>query len=95
MNQKIKDLQAQINAEQEKMNRCEHKFGNAFYNPEIKREPYGYSLDGHGSDIWYVPAGYHDVSHPRWTRVCKNCGKEEHTYSQKPIVSGFEPDFGN
>jgi len=40
-----------------------------------------------------IANGYRDVTVPRWTRVCALCGKEEHTYKQKPIVKGYEADF--
>ncbi len=94
MNDKIRKLEEQIRAEENKMRYCKHEYGKPFSNPEIKKEPYGSVMEVHGSDIWSRPAGYRDVSYPRWTRVCSICGKEDHTSSTKPIVSGHEPDFG-
>ena len=93
MNDKIKDLQRQIEAEKNKMNNCSHEWGEGKSNPETKREPYGHRMVTQGSDVWGEPEGYRDVTVPRWTRVCALCGKEEHTYKQKPIVKGYEADF--
>ena len=36
--------------------------------------------------LWHEPEGYRDVKKDRWTRKCKIC--EEHTYNQKPVISG-------
>lgn len=94
MNDKIRKLQEQIRVEQQKIANCQHVFGKPFSNPEIVKEPYGFKYVGHGSDVWPEPEGYRDVSKPRWTRVCTLCGKEEHTYTMKPIITGSEPDFG-
>ena len=93
MNDKIRDLQKQIVAEKSKIANCKHDFGKPISNPEIKTEPYGSKMEAQGSDVWFVPEGYHKVSKPRWTRVCNICGFEEHTYKQKPIITGHEPQF--
>jgi len=93
MNDNIRKLQEQIEAEKRKISNCNHVFDNSFYNPETIREPYGFKTVGQGSDVWTEPEGYRDVKKDRWTRKCKVCGFEEHTHSQKPIVSGYEPDF--
>ena len=95
MNDNIRKLQDQIRAEENKIRNCKHIFGKPFSNPEIIREPYGFTTVGRGSDVWTEPEGYRDVSRPRWTRVCTECGTEEHTYNQKPITIGSEPDFGS
>lgn len=92
MNDKIKELQKQIEVEKEKMRNCSHTFGKVFYNPEKTKEWVFTHYSGHGSDPF--PEGYYkDKEIPRWTRICSECGQEEHTYKQKPIVTGFEPDF--
>ena len=93
MNDNIKRLQEQIEAEKRKINNCQHNFDNSFFNPETTREPYGYRMVGRGSDVWGEPEGYRDVTKKRWTRKCKICGFEQHTYNQKPIISGHEPAF--
>jgi len=95
MNDKIRDLQKQIEDEKQKISRCKHDFDKAFSNPEDIIVPYGSRMVKHGSDIWYESEGFKHVDKPRWTRKCKLCGFEEHAYSQKPIVSGYEPDFKN
>ena len=93
MNDKIKQLQDQIRVEQRKMDNCSHSWSVGKSNPETKREPYGHTMVAQGSDVWYEPQGYRNVTIPRWTRKCSLCGKEEHTYKQKPIVKGYEADF--
>ena len=93
MNQNIKRLQDEIEAEKRKISNCKHIFNNSFYNPEKKLEGYGSVQDGAGSDPHWSYAGYHEVDNPRWTRICKYCGFEQHSYSQKPIISGYEPNF--
>ena len=93
MNDNIKKLQEQIEAEKRKINNCNHDFDKPFYNAENVREAYGYKMVAQGSDVWHEPEGYRDVTKDRWTRICKSCGFEQHTYTQKPIISGKEPTF--
>jgi hypothetical protein len=93
MNEKIRQLQEEIEREKRKLSNCQHNFGEAFYNPETVRESYGERTVARGSDIWYEPIGYHDVKKDRWTRVCNTCGKEEHTNKQKPVITNYTPDF--
>jgi len=93
MNDKIKELQKQIEAEQRKIANCKHEWGEVFSNPEIVKEGYGSVQDGAGSDPHWSYEGYRDVEKPRWTRKCNLCGTEEHTCKQKPIIKGLEPDF--
>lgn len=93
MNDNIKRLQDQIKAEKRRIANCKHEPDKPFYNPETVREPYGQRMITQGSDVWYEPQGYHDVKKDRWTRKCIHCGLEEHTYTQKPIITGHEPSF--
>ena len=93
MNEKIRQLQSEINSEKQKISNCKHDFKKPFYNPEIVKEGYGCVQNGYGSDPYWSYAGYHDVEKPRWTRICSICGCEEHTYTQKPIIVGSEPSF--
>lgn len=93
MNDKIKMLQEQIEAEKRKIANCKHVFDKPFYNAETIKEPYGHKMVAQGSDVWYEPQGYHDVKKDRWTRKCTICGCEQHTDKLKPIVSGHEPLF--
>jgi hypothetical protein len=92
-NDKIKQLQAQIEAEKRIMDNCRHDYGEAFYDPYTKSEAYGYRTVAQGSDIWAEPEGYLDVTVRRWTRKCTKCGHEQHTENQEPIVTGFKPKF--
>lgn len=93
MNDKIRDLQKQIEAEKEKVANCKHDFDLAFFNPETITVPYGSKMEAQGSDVWFAPEGYRNEQRNRWTRRCKICGFEQHTYKQKPIVVGQEPSF--
>lgn len=93
MNDKIRALQAQISEEEEKIRKCPHDFGEAYFNPETVREPHGYKMITQGSDVWGEPEGYHDVQKDRWTRKCNICGVEQHTNKTEPIVTGSKPKF--
>lgn len=93
MNDKIRNLQKQIETEITKIGNCSHKFGKPFSNPDSKLVPCGTRTVGQGSDVWIEPTGYETVQIPRWTRICTLCGGEEHTNKQKPIVNGHEADF--
>jgi len=91
---KIRELQKQIEEERKRISKCKHTYGKTFYNPETVLEGYGSKMVGQGSDIWFDYEGYHDVKKDRWIRKCTLCGCEEHTYKQKNIIVGQEPDFG-
>ena len=93
MNDKIKELQKQIRLEEERISNCDHVFGKSYSDPETTKEPYGYETVAQGSDIWSLPTGYRDVTKPRWSRKCSKCGYIEHTYKQKAIIKGYEPEF--
>lgn len=93
MNDKIKDLQRQIEEERRKIANCKHDFNKSFYNPETVKEVSSYKMVAQGSDVWSEPDSYKETQKPRWTRKCKHCGLEQHTYKQSPIISGFEPSF--
>jgi len=91
--QKIEDLKRQIQAEEQKLRNCKHSFEDAIFDPEITREPSGYTLEVHGSDAYPVATGYKDVSKNRWSRECSICGKKEYTYNQKPVIKEYKPSF--
>lgn len=74
---------------------CHHEWEEPVYNPEIKKVPYGIRITGHAGNMWSEPEGYLDESVPRWTRRCKKCGKLEHTYKQKTVVTMCGPDFSS
>lgn len=93
MNDKIKELQAQIKAEEVKIRNCNHAYGEAVYNPEIVVEPYGYKTVGQGSDVWTEPQGFHEVSKQRWSRKCSKCGNEQFTYKQEAVAIDYKPSF--
>lgn len=94
MNEAIRKLQAQIDIEKHKIASCHHQWKASFFNPEKVREGYGFVTVGRGSDMWHEYAGYHDVEKPRWTRICRLCDKEDHTYEQVPVKPiAYEPKF--
>ena len=93
MNDKIKQLNDQIQSELNKIKNCSHEFGAPYSNPETVMEPYGYRMVAMGSDVWGESEGVREVTKPRWTRVCKKCGLEEHTNKVEPIFSGYKPKF--
>lgn len=93
MNEKIRKLLQEVEAQKEIMDKCKHSFNYPFYNPENSMEAYGTKMVAMGSDVWWEPEGYRQVQKDRWTRVCSKCGFEQHTDKQKPIITGQEPDF--
>lgn len=93
MNEKIRKLKEQIREEERKISNCSHDFETPFYNPKTVKEPTSWRFVYQGSDSYQEPTDYRDVQKPRWTRICKKCGLEQHTYEQKPIVKGYEPSF--
>lgn len=92
-NDKIIQLQREIEAEKAKMNSCNHIWGDPFSNPETIQEGYGSVQDGAGSDPHWSYEGYRPKVIPRWTRKCTLCGKEEHTYKTEAVISSYKPRF--
>ena len=93
MNDRILELQKEIDAEKEKIKKCKHDFGEPYYDPDTELVGYGSVQDGAGSDPHWSYEGYEKREKPRWARKCKICGNIEYTYEQKPIIKGFEPKF--
>jgi hypothetical protein len=93
MNDVIKKLQEQIEAEKRKIANCKHDFNEAYYDPETIKEPYGMKMVGMGSDVWHEYEGYRDVKKDRWSRKCKLCGYMQHTYTKKPVIKEYKPNF--
>lgn len=85
------EYERKLSALRAERNRCCHEWGEVKYDPEIKKEPYGYRTVAKGSDVWGEPEGYHDVEHKRWSRTCKKCGKVEYTTHRVPVK--YEPIF--
>jgi hypothetical protein len=92
-NKEIQSLEQRISDLKSKQQSCRHQWGEPFYNPEPKQEPYGYEFKTQGSDSWYAPSGYHTVYHPRWTRECTLCGFQEHTKNTEPVSTDTKPKF--
>ena len=73
-------------------NNCNHQWGTTKYSPEIQPFYEPGAMVAHGSDVWYETIKV-DKSVPRWGRVCKNCGKEEFTYTEAVVEIRKEPKF--
>ena len=86
-----REYESKLSALKAEQNNCRHEWSETKYDPEIKREPYGFKTVGQGSHIWTEPEGYRDVKHDRWSRTCKKCGKVE--YTKKQIAVKYEPKF--
>ena len=93
MNDRIKELQREIDAERTRMSNCSHDFGKVKFDPEIVMLGYGSVQDGAGSDPHWSYEGYIPTEKNRWSRKCKICGKTEYTYKKEPIITGYEPKF--
>jgi hypothetical protein len=85
------EYEAKLRALKQEQSNCAHEWGDSKYDPEIKREPYGQEMVTQGSDVWWVPQGYRDVEHKRWSRTCKKCGKVE--YTTQTVVLATAPKF--
>lgn len=86
-----REYESKLSALRREQSNCNHEWGEVKYDPEIKREPYGYRIVTQGSDVWGEPKGYRDVEHKRWSRTCKKCGKVEYTKEQ--VATKYEPKF--
>ena len=86
--EQTQQLWKEIEAEE---SRCEHRWDESIYDPETRKEPSSFGLVGMGSDVWTQPDGWHEVTVPRWSRTCLDCGKVEYTTTQKPVA--FAPVF--
>lgn len=93
MNKKIRQLEAEIEFERNRISKCNHIFDKPFYNPEKYMKGYGSVQDGAGSDPHWSYEGYSEAEKPRWTRICIECGYDEHTYKKEPVITGYEPSF--
>ena len=86
-----REYERKLSALRAEQNRCFHEWGDFKYDPEIKKEPYGYRMIAQGSDVWGETECYRDVEHKRWSRTCKKCGKVEYTTHRVPVK--YEPVF--
>lgn len=88
----LRKAQERVNELERQIQSCRHEFGEPYPNPETYRK---------GNIVGYRPRGsdpepimsYYDATRARWTRKCKKCGKEDHTYNTKPAT--YAPDFDN
>lgn len=86
-----REYETKLAALREEQLHCNHEWDAVKYDPEIKKEPYGYRKVVTGCHIWGEPVGYRDVEYQRWSRTCKKCGKVEYTTEQ--IAVKYEPKF--
>ena len=89
MNQAIRILEEQIKIEKLKISKCDHDFHQHFHNLET------ITCEDPWNDPFWTTEGKYEMKKERWTRICKNCGLEQHTYTLKPIITGYEPIFKN
>lgn len=97
MKDKLKELELEYQRKKKQIQleqfQCNHCWDSPEYDPETKKEPCGYRVIGQGSDVWVEAVGYSSVNIPRWSRICKKCGKVEYTYRCEPIIANYEPKF--
>lgn len=94
MNDKIKDLQWQIEREQHRISNCSHEFGDTYSDPIIKSVPSTSGhYEGHGSDPYWVPDGYDKKEVAQWSRKCIKCGLIQSTTVREPVVTSYKPKF--
>lgn len=91
---RLDDLRKALRDEEERIRKCNHSFGEAYYNPETTKE-LTYKMVAHGSDIGYDIDGSKEVTKDRWSRKCLVCGLVDHAYNKKPVISEYIPDFKN
>lgn len=77
----LKDKQSELERN------CKHEWDNTFYNPETKIELRKNPHSSPGS----FDVDRHEITIDRWTRVCKKCGREEHTTEK--VVAEYKPVF--
>jgi hypothetical protein len=93
--EEIENLQEKIKSLQTQMSYCKHIWKYAKYDPKTVREPFGFKHEGHGSDVFLVADGYRNVSKPRWSRECKECGKIEYSYTEEVVSVEKKPKFNS
>lgn len=97
MNDRLHNLEIEYQRKKHQIEKeqfsCNHCWSQPQYDPEIQKKPTGYEIVAQGSDIYTIPCQYSNVQVPRWSRVCKKCGKVEYTYTTQPIIVGHEPKF--
>ena len=91
LNDRIRELQAEIELEKKKMDKCSHDWYDVEYDPEKTSKGCGGHYEGCGSDPYWVFDGYETINTPRWSRTCKICGKIEYTKQQEVVKT--QPKF--
>ena len=86
------DLENEV-ARQER--NCDHKYGEAVYDPIVTPDMVFSHYEGHGSDPYPVMENNGTKESPRWKQTCPKCGKSEYTTKTKTIAPPkTAPDFG-
>ena len=76
---------------------CMHEWSDPFFDPIRVVEP-KYKIAYQGSDAHPGLDGFEEVQKDSWTRICNECGKEEHTTelrSTAAVVPNFKSDKSN
>lgn len=93
-NDDIKQLEKQLAAKKDEQARkeanCNHDWDDVKYDPEKYRKEIVGDSYTQGSHV-YFNSSFVDATRDRWRRTCKNCGRIEYTYEQKPVA--YAPDF--
>jgi hypothetical protein len=76
----IDKLKLEIQQLEKKQEDCVHEFNNPIYTPEREWIPGSYDTNTRG----------HEITHPKWTKTCKHCGK---IFTTKEELPDFWKDF--
>ena len=63
---------------------CNHEWEEPKYEPE-EQDEVRYETEWHGVDCCYKAVRVGSKTVPRWSRVCKKCGKREYTYTMETV----------
>lgn len=89
----ITALQKQIEAERAKINRCQHSYADAQYDPDYKNVLTGYETRRQGVDTWQEATGYRQEQVDRWSKACVKCGHKIYTHKTEAIIAEYRPKF--
>jgi hypothetical protein len=92
--EKVERMTNELDAMKRKMLTCKHEFGKPVVTiKEVITDAIFDHYEPHGSDPEPIYR-YIKGKEYGWTKTCDICGYQEYTAKTKPIVKGYEPDFG-
>lgn len=92
--EKVDRMTNELDAMRRQMAVCKHEFGKPIAATKDVCDARFIRYEGHGSDPEPV-FEYTKKEEHGGERICNNCGQRQYTAQTKPVVSGYEPDFGN